>query len=209
MGTEWQRGSIAAPADGKVAWTTHADLAEAAAVVLTGAAVFEGPTLPLTGSESFDLADLASLGWSLVERSVDREVVDDDVFRERLVRSGMPQNIVAVTLGFYEASRRGGFAEDRRDHEGPDQAPCNATGACGRHQRSKVTRHGSLIDLLFSSRCIGSHNRACRKSTSLRKRRSSLGHSMANFDARSEHRRSTSVGCPASARRLRTAGLHE
>jgi NAD(P)H dehydrogenase (quinone) len=108
MGTEWQRGSIAAPADGKVAWTTHADLAEAAAVVLTGAAVFEGPTLPLTGSESFDLADQ---GWSLLERSVDREVVDDDVFRERLVRSGMPQSIVAVTLGFYEASRRGGFAK--------------------------------------------------------------------------------------------------
>jgi len=150
MGTEWQRGRIAAPADGKVAWTTHADLAEAAAVVLTGAAVFEGPTLPLTGSESFDLADLASLGWSLLERSVDREVVDDDVFRERLVRSGMPQNIVAVTLGFYEASRRGEFAH-RRDHEGPDQAPSNdnATGVCGRHQRSKVTRHGSLIDLLF------------------------------------------------------------
>jgi NAD(P)H dehydrogenase (quinone) len=80
-------------------------------VVLTGADIFEGPTLPLTGSESFDLPDLASLGWSLVERSVDREVVDDDVFRERLVRSGMPQNIVAVTLGFYEASRRGEFAK--------------------------------------------------------------------------------------------------
>jgi NAD(P)H dehydrogenase (quinone) len=33
MGTEWQQGRVAAPADGKVAWTTHTHLAEAAAAV--------------------------------------------------------------------------------------------------------------------------------------------------------------------------------
>lgn len=36
MGREWKKGRIIAPADGKVSWTTHADLAAAAAAILTG-----------------------------------------------------------------------------------------------------------------------------------------------------------------------------
>ena len=60
MGPEWKKGRLAALADGKVSWTTHADLARAAAAILAGAMTFEGPTPPLTGSEALSLADLAS-----------------------------------------------------------------------------------------------------------------------------------------------------
>ncbi len=110
MGLEWQRGRIAAPADGKVAWTTHADLADAAAAVLTGAETFDGPTPPLNTGEALDLADLASLGSSLLGHSVNRELVDDDTFRQLLTQRGLPENVAKMTLGFYEASRRGEFS---------------------------------------------------------------------------------------------------
>lgn len=39
-------GAVVTLQDGKVAWTTHADLAHGAAVVLAGRARFEGPTRP-------------------------------------------------------------------------------------------------------------------------------------------------------------------
>jgi NAD(P)H dehydrogenase (quinone) len=41
-------GVIEAPADGKVSWTAHVDLAEAAAAILAKAGCYEGPTPPLT-----------------------------------------------------------------------------------------------------------------------------------------------------------------
>jgi len=46
--------------DGKVSWTTHADLAEAAAIILADGR-FDGPTPALTGSQALDLSDLANL----------------------------------------------------------------------------------------------------------------------------------------------------
>jgi NAD(P)H dehydrogenase (quinone) len=109
MGREWKQGRIAAPLDGKVAWTTHADLADAAAAVLTGEAVFEGPTPPLTASQSLDLADLGALSSTLLQRPIERKVIDDSTFRQVLLRNGMPEQVVAITLGFYEASRSGEF----------------------------------------------------------------------------------------------------
>lgn len=57
MGWDWQKGKIVAPADGKVSWTTHSDLAAAAAAILAGVRTFHGPTPPLTGVEALDLAD--------------------------------------------------------------------------------------------------------------------------------------------------------
>ena len=56
-----------------MAWTTHADLAAGAVLALTGD-VFDGNTLPLTGSEALYMTDVAALappasagrsgGWS-------------------------------------------------------------------------------------------------------------------------------------------------
>lgn len=54
-------GDVAAPQDGKVAWTTHDDLAAVDAALLAGAVVIDGPTPPLTGGAALDLADLAQL----------------------------------------------------------------------------------------------------------------------------------------------------
>ena len=112
MGPRWQDGEIVAPADGKVAWTTHQDLADAAASLLAGTNIYDGPTAPLVASEGLDLSDLASLGASLLGHPVNRRVVEDDVFYEAMVQRGLPPHVAKMTGGFYEASRRGEFMAD-------------------------------------------------------------------------------------------------
>ena len=56
LGQALTTGEIVAPADGPVSWTTHSDLAEAAAVILADPGRFDGPTPPLTAPDAFDLA---------------------------------------------------------------------------------------------------------------------------------------------------------
>ncbi len=111
MGPDWQKGKIVAPADGKVAWTTHSDLAAAAAAILAGKKTFDGPTPPLTGSEALDLADLASVASSILGTSITRQVISDDAFREKAKERGLPEGYVRISLGYYEASRRGEFGK--------------------------------------------------------------------------------------------------
>ena len=103
-------GVIAAPADGKVSWTAHADLAEAAAIVLADDGRFDGPTPPLTGSEALDLGDLARLASELLGRAVRREVIGDDDLRAKIVARRAPPAAAAIALGLYAAARAGEFA---------------------------------------------------------------------------------------------------
>ncbi len=109
MGPEWQKGKIVAPRDGKVAWTAHTDLAAAAAAILTGVMTFDGPTPPLTGAEALDLAGLASVGSRLVGMPIARETVTDEAFAAQMRQHGLPEAVVGISLGYYEASRRGEF----------------------------------------------------------------------------------------------------
>jgi NAD(P)H dehydrogenase (quinone) len=61
MGDSMETGLLEVPADGKVSSTGHADLAEAAAIILTDEGRYEGPTTLLSGSESLDFSDLAAV----------------------------------------------------------------------------------------------------------------------------------------------------
>ena len=103
-------GVLAAPTDGPVSWTAHADLAEAAAVVLTDPGRFEGATPPLTAAESLDLAALAGLASEVLGRPVHRETLSDEQLRERMAARGAPPPVADIALGFYAASRAGEFA---------------------------------------------------------------------------------------------------
>ena len=58
LGQALETGELVAPEDGPVSWTTHADLAEAAAIILTEGG-FDGPTPPLTAAEALDLHAVA------------------------------------------------------------------------------------------------------------------------------------------------------
>lgn len=110
MGGALQSGTMAAPPDGKVTWTAHADLAEAAAVVLSHPGRFEGPTPPLVGSESLDFADLAKIASEVVGRPIERKVVSETELEGALKDRGTPPVAIRIALGFYRASAHGEFA---------------------------------------------------------------------------------------------------
>lgn len=110
LGDALKTGVIEAPADGKVSWTAHDDLAKAAAVILSSPAQFEGLTPPLTGSQSLDLADMAEMASALQAQSVRRDVITDDALRAKMTARGVPAPVVEIALGLYLASRNGEFA---------------------------------------------------------------------------------------------------
>lgn len=99
-----ETGTLIAPADGPVSWTTHVDLAEAAAIVLAEPGRFDGPTPALTAGAAFDLADVADL------LSVKRVVVTDEEHRAALEAAGVPPQRADILVGMFQASRRGAFA---------------------------------------------------------------------------------------------------
>lgn len=110
MGDALTSGELTAPADGKVSWTAHADLAEAAAVILADEGCFDGPTPPLTGAEALDFADLARVASELLARPLSRRLVSDDQLRAKLAASGAPPGRVEIALGFFLAGRNGELA---------------------------------------------------------------------------------------------------
>lgn len=109
LGRAVETGELVAPADGPVSWTAHEDLAEAAAIILTGEP-HPGATPPLTATEQLDLADVAGVLGDLLGRPVRRVVVDDEEWRAGLVARGVPEEQADLLLGLFLASRRGEFA---------------------------------------------------------------------------------------------------
>lgn len=110
MGDALTTGVIAAPADGPVAWTAHADLAEAAAVILASEGSYAGPTPPLTATEALDLDDMARVASALLGREVRRDTITEDALGDRLTERGAPPAAAAIALGLYRAARGGEFA---------------------------------------------------------------------------------------------------
>jgi uncharacterized protein YbjT (DUF2867 family) len=109
LGEALRTGELIAPADGPVSWTAHADLAEAAAIVLAEGG-FEGPTPPLTAPVALDLQDVAVLLTELTGRPVRRVVAEDDEWVAGLTGHGVPADRAALLLGMFHAARRGEFA---------------------------------------------------------------------------------------------------
>ena len=110
MGDALETGVLAAPADGKVAWAAHADLAEAAAIILAGEGRYDGPTPPLTGSQALDLADLAAIASELLDPPVRRQTLTDEELRATMAARGASDRATAMVLGLYVASRNAEFA---------------------------------------------------------------------------------------------------
>ncbi len=110
IGDAGQTGELVAPADGPVAWTAPADLAEAAAAILADEGRFDGPTPPLTARDAVDLQQVAAVLSEISGRTVRRVVVDDEDFVKRLIDHGTPEPFARLFLGSFQASRRGDFA---------------------------------------------------------------------------------------------------
>ncbi len=109
LGRAVETGELAVPEDGPVAWTTHADLAEAAALALTTGDL-DGITAALTGAEAFDMAGVAALASEVADRPIRRVVVPDAAYRAGLVAHGVPEAAADMLLGLFAASRQGAFA---------------------------------------------------------------------------------------------------
>ena len=110
LGQALATGELVAPADGPVSWTTHADLAEATAIILAGAESFDGITPPLTAPDTHDLEDVAGILSELTGRKIRRVIADDDDWTKDLVGHGVPEHQAEMLLGMFRASRRGEFA---------------------------------------------------------------------------------------------------
>jgi uncharacterized protein YbjT (DUF2867 family) len=110
LGEALKTGTHAAPEDGKVCWTAHADLAQAAAAILADEGRFDGPTPALTGNELLDFADLTQLASSLLGRPIQRKTLTNAEFESKLGASSAPPGVAAISLGFYRASQSGEFA---------------------------------------------------------------------------------------------------
>ena len=104
------RGVIRGPEDGKVSWVTHEDLAEVDALFLAGKAVVDGPTAPLTGAESLDLADLVEIASAVSGRPMERQIISEDTLVDGARRADLSQAVIAVMCGYYRAAKAGEFA---------------------------------------------------------------------------------------------------
>ncbi|MGO4109652.1 SDR family oxidoreductase [Paenibacillus sp. YAF4_2] len=109
LGQAIQTGILAAPADGPIAWTSHADLAELTAILLTEQPI-DGVTPVLTSSEMLDLEDIAAVASELTGRPIRRVVISDEEYRDQLISYGLPEERADLLLGIFLASREGEFA---------------------------------------------------------------------------------------------------
>lgn len=108
-------GTLTAPAG-----TAHAtpaaaaDLAEAAASVLTGPG-HEGMTYELTGPDAISWHDLAALAGRLSGTQISYSPVPDAEFRAQSLAAGWPPGAVDGLLDYYAALRAGWAATPRTD----------------------------------------------------------------------------------------------
>lgn len=102
-------GVLTAPEDGKVSWAARADLAAAAAAILAQEGRFDGPTPPLTATQTLDLADIATILAELHDRPVERRMIPDEEQVDRLAHRGVPPGAIDIMLGIYRAARAGEF----------------------------------------------------------------------------------------------------
>ena len=109
LGDALVTGELAAPEDGPVAYTSHSDLAAAAAIALTGEEL-DAMTPALTGPEALDLAAVATLASELSGRPIRRVVVPDAEYRAAQIAKGIPEPMADILLKFFAASRQGQFA---------------------------------------------------------------------------------------------------
>lgn len=105
LGGALEKGELAAPEDGPIDWTTHADLAEATAAALADGDP-TGTVLNLTGAEAVDMAGIAAIASELTGRPIRRVVVSDEEYRASLIARGLPGHAADQLLGIFIASRQ-------------------------------------------------------------------------------------------------------
>lgn len=109
LGPWRETGVIAVPADGPMSWTSRADSAEAAAVILASDGAYDGPTT-LTAGAAPTFAEIAVIASELVGRPIRLRVMDADEWVATQVAGGQPEFVARFMLGMYQAAEQGFFA---------------------------------------------------------------------------------------------------
>jgi NAD(P)H dehydrogenase (quinone) len=109
LGDAVSTGALRLPLDGPVTWTAQADLAEAAAIILSNEGRFDGP-VTLTSGRAVDLTAVAVLASELTGRPIRREVVSDEEHLVALNARGVPAAAVKIFQSIFAASRAGEFS---------------------------------------------------------------------------------------------------
>lgn len=109
IGNAAETGILQAAEDGKVSWTTHADLAEVDARIAVNEGSLDGATPPLTASEALDLTDIAGIVSEISGKNVTRRVLSDEEQEAQLAAIGLPAGAVAMSMALYKAARAGEF----------------------------------------------------------------------------------------------------
>lgn len=120
LGGAIKTGELIAPEDGPVAWTSHSDLAEAIAAIITDNK-YDGITPNLTASEAIDMNGIAEIASEITGRPIRRTIVSDERYRDFLISQGVPEARANLLMGIFLASRKGDFAQT-------DSALANLTG---------------------------------------------------------------------------------
>ncbi|MEV0618803.1 NAD(P)H-binding protein [Nonomuraea sp. NPDC050404] len=101
-------GEIALPAGhGRVAFVDPADVAGAAAAVLTEPARHHGRAYALTGPEPFDWACVAEMCSEFFGHAVRYLPITDDAYRTACRGAGIPAPVAEFLIGLYTAIRAG------------------------------------------------------------------------------------------------------
>ena len=93
-----------------MSWTARSDLAEADAILLIKDEPKDGPTPPLTASETVTMDDLARMASEITGREIKRVVLRDQVWIDEKIAEGVPAPMANMLLGTFHAARRGDFA---------------------------------------------------------------------------------------------------
>lgn len=103
-----ETGVIAVPGDGPVSWTSRADAAEGAAVILLSEDAYDGPTT-LTAPAAPTFAELAEVASHVTGRPVRYELMDEADWLAAQAVAGR-EHLAQFLLGFYRAASSGFFA---------------------------------------------------------------------------------------------------
>lgn len=113
LGPWRETGVIAVPADGPVSWTSRADAAEGAALVIAehaaGGRTFDGPTT-LTAPDAPTFAEVAAIAAGLAGRPIECRVLGEDAWVDAQVAAGQQEFMARFMLGMYQAAAGRFFA---------------------------------------------------------------------------------------------------
>ncbi len=104
---------IGASGDGKVSAATRADLAEAAAIVVTEEG-HAGKVYELAGDEAFSMADLAAELSRQVGKQIPYRNLTVDEYAKTLEGFGLPAPVAAMVAGYDADVARGALFDDSR-----------------------------------------------------------------------------------------------